>query len=187
MLPAEQEPNLEFFPAASSDTARQWEVIDGEGKHYFACSPEKLGVTKEIEPDLFASSRLMQTLQVGDIWITKWVAPNTYEPSIKPKTERTELIKEVLNVCLPPGSQEVIDQMTAEARLNEADFEQMLKERPERRLGWSHALERYADSLIVQGLEAFEEASWDFNNGLFTDYVRETLLFAAFLIENNPD
>lgn len=161
-------------------------LIQGEGPLKWDATAEALGA-KVPNPATFNRSNLKSRIHLIDRTV-RTSARGVTTPEVIPKTSRAAIIGEVYRHCLPKGYEDTVKMLEAQALAAEADYEAMGI--PGDRVYQAHLDDfslQHADSLIMQGFEAFSEAVWDYNGGLHEPLIREAQRFAAFLIETDAE
>lgn len=158
-------------------------IIEGDGTNVWSRKPSEFGVDVPISAFLFRGSNLLRNLHDYDIIKRKTIHRHVEETTI-PRTSRAALIREVYRHCLPKELRELADRLGDEAGAVEFDYEnEGFAQDPGYKAELRGLIPGYRESLLMQGFEAFIEASYDYDNGLHEELLRDAQIFGAFLID----
>lgn len=170
------------FPSPEDDNP-DLKPVDGDGPKIWSRPAEAWGLTAPITPQLFAGSNLMRKLQNVDRPDIKYVR-GTVITTVIPRTKRSAIIGEIYRKTLPPEQKELVTDLESRAFEEEMAYDmESFSADLIHQVHLADVTKDHADSLLMQGFDAFAEAAYDFEGDMHQHLIRDAQLFAAHLIE----
>lgn len=170
----------------SDESPPELGLIMGDGPRVWSRTALEFGLDEPISPGMFSGSNLMRKLHNHE-YVERRTTGKRMEETVVPKTTRATLVREVYHRGLPRNLAQLADMLGEEAAQSEIEYQE---EGYATDSGYQVYLRQVAslhsNSFLIEGFEAFIEASWDFDGGLHDGLLRDAQVFGAYLIDQSP-